>query len=291
MLSNDVIKKIRRIEIATRRILTGSAIGDSRSIVRGPGFEFDQIREYQIGDDVRYIDWNSSSRANSLLVKQYQQERNRTIIIAIDVSASSLFCSGDQLKSDVMAQVAAVFTLAAEYAKDAVSVLLFSDEIELYIPAGSGRQHTRLIMEKLFAYQSKSKKTRIACALDRLMGLGKPDGILFLISDFIDTTLQNNKKILSLVARKYDFVAVRCLDTNEHALPLAGFITVTDSETGQTVLVDLRKQSGAASLFLKNRLQQQEQLFKRNGVALLDIMVDRPFVNDVIKFFRKRMMK
>lgn len=291
MLSNDVTKKIRRIEIATRRILSGSIIGDSRSVVRGSGFEFDQIREYQIGDDVRYIDWNSSSRSNSLLVKQYRQERNRTIILAIDVSASSLFCSGNQLKSDIMAQVAAVLTLTAEYAKDVVTVLLFSDEIELYIPAGSGRQHTRVIMEKLFAYQSKSKKTRIACAFDRLMGLRLPDGILFLISDFIDITLQDSKRILSLVARKYDFIAVRCLDANEYELPSVGFITVVDSETGQTVLVDLRKKSGAASLFLKNRLREQEQLFKRNGVALLDIMADRHFVNDVIKFFRKRMMQ
>src|SRR5579862_8407903 len=144
MLSPEIIKKIRQIEIATRRLLTGSLVGDSRSAVKGEGFEFDQIRDYQMGDDVRAIDWNSSARMDKLLVKQYIQERNRTVILAVDVSASTLFSSDDALKSDIIAQLASVLALVADYGKDTVSLLLFSDEIELFIPAGRGRQHVRL---------------------------------------------------------------------------------------------------------------------------------------------------
>lgn len=290
MVSKEIRKKINQIEISTRRLLSGSLVGDSRSAIKGSGFEFDQIREYQMGDDVRFIDWNSSSRMNNLLVKQYIQERNRTVIIAVDISASTLFSSGDHLKSEVIAHIGSVLSLVADYGKDAVSLLLFSDEIELCIPAGRGLQHTRLIMEQLFSYRAKKTGTRVAAVLDQLVQHPRSDSIVFLISDFIDTRVDDDKKMLSLVAQKYDCIAIRCLDANERSLPSVGFITVRDPETGSEVVLDLRARSTKKITgFLDERLKKQEQLFKKSGISLLDIAIDRPFVGDLIRFFRRRM--
>ena len=130
MISKEAFRKIRQIEISTKRLLNGSLVGDSRSAVKGTGLEFDQIRDYQIGDDVRFIDWNASARTNKFLVKQYIEERNRTVLLAVDVSASTLFSSTNYLKSDLVAQIASVLTLVADYGKDHSSLVLFSDEID-----------------------------------------------------------------------------------------------------------------------------------------------------------------
>ncbi len=289
MVSEEVAKKIREIEIVTRRLFNGSLIGDQRSAIKGSGFEFDQIREYQIGDDVRTIDWKSSARMDTLLVKEYIQERDRVVIIVVDVSASTLFSSGDILKSLIMAELASVLALVADYSRDAVSLLLFSDDIELSIPPGRGIQHVRMIMEKLFTFQSCKQKTNIAVVFDRLLAHARSDSLVLLVSDFIDDSINNSKK-LSVVAQKYDLIAIRCLDRNERALPAVGFVSVQDSETGQEAVLDLRF-SGAykASLFLQNHAQEQAQLFKKNGVELLDIAIEKPFIGELVRFFKQRM--
>lgn len=289
MVSKEVVQKIKEIEIVTRRLLSGSLSGDRRSAIKGSGFEFDQIREYQIGDDVRSIDWKSSARMDSLLVKQYMQERNRVIIIAVDISASTQFSSGERLKSAVIAEVASVLSLVADYGRDAVSLLLFSDEIELFIPSGRGIQHVRMIMERVFTYQAKKKQTRVEVLFDKLLEMARPDSIVLLVSDFIDSAIIESKK-LSIVAKKYDIIAIRCLDSNEHLLPSVGFLTIKDAETGFESELDLRSQSRAGeSTFLRDRLHEQELLLKKNGIALLDIAIDKPFVGELVRFFRRRM--
>src|SRR5665647_3240289 len=146
MISSEILKKIKQIEIYTQRLLTGSLVGDSRSAIKGQGLEFDQLREYQMGDDVRFIDWSSSARMDKLLVKQYIEERNRTVLLAVDVSASTFFSSDQELKNESMAQIASVLALVADYGKDHVGLILFSDEIEEFVPPSAGRMHVRLIM-------------------------------------------------------------------------------------------------------------------------------------------------
>jgi uncharacterized protein (DUF58 family) len=289
MVSEEVAKKIREIEIVTRRLLNGSLIGDQRSAIKGSGFEFDQIREYQIGDDVRTIDWKSSARMDTLLVKEYIQERDRVVIVAVDVSASTVFSSGNTLKSSIIAELASVLALVADYSRDAVSLLLFSDDIELSIPPGRGIQHVRMIMEKLFTFQPRKQKTNIEVVFDRLLAHARSDSIVLLVSDFIDDSINSSKK-LSVVARKYDLIAIRCLDRNERALPAVGFISVQDSETGQETVLDLRF-SGAqkGSSFLQNHAQEQEKLFKKNGIELLDIAIEKPFIGELVRFFKQRM--
>lgn len=288
MLSQEVLKKIRLIEIETRRLLSGSFVGDYSSAKKGSGFEFDQIRDYQFGDDVRFIDWKSSARSNKLLVKQYIEERDRTVILAVDISASGFYSSGKQAKIDILSEVAAVLALVADYGKDKASLMLFTDEVEVFVPAASGKKHVHKIMEQLFSYKAKSKKTDINCVFDMLAKVAKKDVMVFILSDFIADI---NEKKLSLVSRLYDLVAIRCLDKNENRFESVGFVNIEDIETGEKFLLDARNM-GSRSLnkFLGSREYEQSNLFKKFGVDLLDISADKPFVSEMILFFRRRMI-
>lgn len=288
MLSKEVIKKIRQIEITTKRLLSGSFVGDYSSAKKGAGFEFDQIREYQLGDDVRFIDWKASARSNKLLVKQYIEERNRSVILAVDLSASNFYSSCKIVKFNVLSEIAAVLALVADYGKDQASLLLFTDEVEVFIPPGKGRKHIHKIMEKLFSYKPKREKTNINSILDRLARLGRKDAIVFLLSDLIGTF---EEKKLYVVSKMYDLVIVRCLDKNEYKLPNVGFINVQDIETGQTVLLQTaRKQGGRLDSFLAKRIYEQEAIFKKYGIDCVDVSPTKHFIGDVILFFRRRMM-
>jgi uncharacterized protein (DUF58 family) len=289
MVSKEALKKMKQIELATRRFLRGSRGGDQQSAVKGVGFEFDQLREYQIGDDVRAIDWKSSARMDQVLVKQYIQDRNRVVILAVDISASTAFGSEESLKSSIMAEIASVLALVANHSKDAVSLLLFSDEVELFIPLGHGLTHVRTIMEKIFTHQPQRKRTSIEAACNRLLSFNNTDGIVLIISDFIDESILNSKKLL-LVAKKFDTIAVRCLGKNEHALPSVGFLSVVDAETETHSVVDMRSSmTSGVAFFLGNRFNAQKKLLQKSGIDLLEIAVEKPFVDELVRFFQKRM--
>lgn len=285
-ITEDVLRKIKQIEIHTRRLLRSALVGDSRSAIKGSGLDFDQIREYQQGDDVRFIDWNASARMNNVLVKQYIEERSRVVLLAVDISGSADLGSTDTLKHDIMAQVASVIALVTSSGKDRVGLVLFSDDVELYLPPGRGRAHTHTIMEYVFGFKPKSRKTDISAALKKLASLKQRDAVVFIISDFIDSAI--NKSYLSVASRLYDLIAVRCLDPREHALPSIGFLPVQDNETGQSMLVDLRGKQGVHS-FLHDRITAQNKVFKQYGVAILDVENNSSFIGDLIKFFRRRM--
>ncbi len=291
MLSQDLLTKIRHIEIQTRRLLNGALVGDSRSAIKGSGFEFDQIRDYQMGDDIRFIDWKSSLRAGKTLVKQYFEERNRTIVIALDTSSSGLFSSTDITKSEVMAQIASILALVADYGKDTVGLLLFSDTVELFVPPAQGKAHVHTIMQKAFTHPTSRKKTDIAAALHYLAGLPNANATVFLISDCIDQESERLEKLLKLVSKKYDFTVIRCLDTHEERLPDVGMLTLEDPETGQDCVVHIQRGRGRrVQEFLHNRLQWQRSLFRKYKIGHLDVAVHKPFISDLITFFRKRMM-
>jgi uncharacterized protein (DUF58 family) len=287
-ISPDIVQKIKKLEIFTRRLLNGSLVGDSRSAIKGTGFEFDQIRDYAFGDDIRFIDWKASARGNKLLVKQYMEERSRTIFLAVDVSYSSLFGSGQRTKYDRIAELASVLALVAQHGKDRVALLLFSDKIELYIPPGNSLSHVHHVMTNLFSYQAKKSRTDITVALKHLLRLKKKDAIVFLISDFIDDRLDT---YLAQASHFYDMVAVRCLDDNEKSIPPVGFITVQDLETGEMVELDVRHYRGnEVKKFLAARLDEQDRLLKKHGVDLLQICPQKSdYLVDMIRFFIKRM--
>lgn len=283
-LSKEVLQKIKQIEIQTRRLLSGTQIGDYSSAQKGTGLEFDQIREYQMGDDVRFIDWNSSARSNKILVKQYIEERNRTIMLLVDQSASTFYGSGDYLKSEIIAQVVSVLALVADCGKDHIGALFFRDEVTRVIPPKRGLKHVHAIMESAFA-QKVGGTTSLKQALERLSSVQKKDAIVFILSDFFDTGYE---KLLKIVARQHDVIAVRCLDEREEVLPECGFLPVRDSETGQEGMVQTN--SKVVNNFLQEHKKNTVSTLRRCGVELLDIHVDRPFVGDIIRFFRRRMM-
>lgn len=287
-VKNSVSAKIKQLEILTRRLLNGALVGDSRSAIKGSGFEFDQIREYSFGDDIRFIDWKASARNNKLLVKQYIEERSRTVFLAIDVSASSIFGSGVTNKYSRVVELASVLALVAQHGKDHVGLLLFSDTIEEYIPAGSSLQHVHRILDRILSFTPKQSKTNITHALQHLLSIKKSDAIVFLISDFID---ENIDTYLGQAARRYDLIAVRCLDANEKTIPPVGFITLQDVETGDMVELDLRGGHHAdIKRFLAGRIEQQSKLFKRRGVDLVDIAPERDdYIAEMVKLFRRRM--
>ncbi len=287
-ISKEILRKIRHIEIYTRRLLSGSLVGDSRSALKGTGFEFDQIREYQQGDDVRFIDWKASARMDKLLIKQYVEERSRTIFLAVDVSQSSQYSSTEIVKQDLIAKIGSVLALVSHYGKDRVGLILFSDEVEEYIPPGRSLFHVRKIMELLFSYQARNTETRVSSVLEHLLKLKKRDALVFLISDFID---ENVNEYLPQAAAQYDIVAIRCLDNNEKCLPAVGFITIEDLETGEPMLLDMRKkQSGVVEAFLQKRIANQDKIFKKYGVDILDVQLNKhDFVGDIVRFFARRM--
>lgn len=295
MVSPDIMHTIHELEIYTRRLLSGSLVGDSRSALKGSGFEFDQLREYQMGDDIRFIDWNSSSRTNTLMVRQYRQERSRTIILMVDISASTAYASGAKKRSEVIGSIASVLALVAQYGKDEVGLLLFSDRVHTFIPPSRTKLHTRYIMQTIFTQiKQPTGTTNITQALTYVAGLKYKNAILFLISDYIqpcatEQAQREFKTALRIVAKRHDCIAVRCLDQYEKQFPGFGFITMQDSEQDVSYMFDARNAQAVQTL-LADRLAHQDTLFKQCGVDVLSVQSDRPFMADIVRFFARRML-
>lgn len=288
MISNEMLKHIRQLEIQTKRLLRSSLAGQSSSAVKGSGFEFDQIREYQQGDDVRFIDWKSSARAGRFMVRQYIEERRRTIMLLVDVSGSAYFGSQFDNKHHMMSEIAAIIALAADICKDRVGLLLFTDEVELFIPPGSGQHHVRSLIERLFTYRPVHKATSISRALAYLAQLRLKDAVVFLISDFIGSS--PFEKAFAVVAKKYELIAIRTLDKNERHLPNVGLLTLVDVETGQELMVDVRSRTAPFNNFCRERIHDRNKLFSRYGVDLFETTPGQFFIANLIRFFRQRML-
>lgn len=284
-----ILSKIRHIEIYTRRLLAGGIIGNSRSPIKGTGLEFNQMRDYVVGDDIRYIDWNASSRLDRMVVREYVEERNKTILLVVDVSQSMFFGSPQgQTKAECVQQLAGVLALIGAYARDKIGLVMFSTIIEKYVPPRSGISHSRHVMELLFSHQPQGIKTSLSVALDFIAGLKIRNSVVFLLSDFIDDYA---KERFCIVAKKHDLIAVACKDPYEVDLPSVGFLSMVDLETGQRAIVDLRK--GTATQNISSCLKKQTSgLFvslHSSGAHVLNVSTNNSFIDDVVKFFRRRM--
>jgi uncharacterized protein (DUF58 family) len=286
MISSEVRKKIRQIQIKTKRVLNGLMVGDYTTAQKGSGFEFDQIRPYEQGDDVRFIDWKSSARSSKLLFKQYLEERNRNLIICLDVSSSSLFSSTDTLKIDLIGQIAAAIGVIGEYGKDRISLILFSDKVEKFIAPGVGSCHLQKIINSIFNYQIKDgDKTDLNVVLEHIFKLRLDNSVVFLISDFItEKTFERNLKIVS---QKADVIAIRCLDLIEKKIPNLGILNLVDLETGAhlTLKSDVRVEKLQAQF-----IERQNKILKRGKIDLLDLDLNMDFISILVKFFKKRLM-
>lgn len=287
MLSKEILKKISEIEIHTKRILSSTLMGDSRSAQKGSGFEFNQIREYMMGDDVRFIDWRASARSNKILVKEYIEERNRTIMVLLDISQSTIFTSGISTNADIMKQVAAILACVAGYSKDRVGLILYSDIVEKLIPPAMGHTHVHTVLEHIFSHKPHAKKTNGVSAINRLKQMKNRNAAVYIISDCIDDQLD---AALKLASRVYEIVVIRCLDEVERQLPNTGFLPVTDPETGATLILDTRKSKrmGAAG-YLAHRASEQKKSYAKYGIDCLDLVNNENFIGEVVRFFRRRM--
>lgn len=290
MITEEIRQKIKRIKIQTGRVMHTTLSGDYASAFKGTGLEFDQLREYQVGDDVRSIDWNSSAKMNRLMIKQFIEERDRTIILCIDISASSIYGSAGLLRSELIAQVGAALTFIASHHKDKVGVLFFSDVIEEWIPPKRGSMQIGSIIEKIFSIKPRSKKTNAESALRFLIDLKKKNCILFMLSDwFFDTPVF--EKLLRIVAIEYDLIALRFIDEREHAFINIGLIEVEDPETGRIITLDTATKNKSGLLVdqsLKARLIKQKRLFDKYKIDCVDIPLKDDFFGHLTKYFHAR---
>ena len=291
MITSAIRTKIRQIKIYTKRAMQNSIAGDYLSAFKGSGLEFDQLREYQLGDDIRFIDWNSSAKMNKIMVKQFIEERDRTVILAIDVSASSIFSSQQELRKDTMVQVAAALAFIAHENKDKVGILFFSDRIEKWIPPNRGNLHVGKIIEMLFSFKPLGTKTDMTQALRFLVNLKKRNSILFMLSDWIEDETRYSK-ILKVASVEYDFVGVRFVDPCEKSFPDVGFLEVEDPETHQIFMLDTRsRKHDALNAFLPARLSRQKNMFNKYDIDLLDLTIGHSFINPLVTFFHQRIKR
>ena len=283
----EVIRRIRKIHIHSNYLVNDILAGEYESAFRGRGMEFEEVREYQPGDDVRDIDWNVTARMGHPYVKVYREERELTILLLVDVSGSGQFGSGAQLKNELSAELAAVLAYAAVKNNDKVGLIIFSDSIEKFIPPKKGRNHVWRVIREVLEHRPRSRKTDISAALDFLNRITSRRVIAFLISDFIASDYE---KLLRVTNKKHDLIAISIADPRERALPPVGLVELEDAETGETRLIDtgdalFRREFSAAAT---RRTSETRELFRRCSVDHIPLITDQPYINALMKFFRMR---
>jgi uncharacterized protein (DUF58 family) len=287
METSELLKKVRKIEIRTKGLVNQIFSGEYHSVFKGRGMAFSEVREYQFGDDIRLIDWNVSARFNHPFVKIFEEERELTVMLLVDVSGSGEFGTASQLKKDIATELCAVLAFSAIKNNDKVGVILFSDVIEKFIPPKKGRTHILRIIRELLETRTTRRGTSVAEGLRYLTSAIKKRSIAFLISDFIDKGYDDALKI---AARKHDLVALRVFDRRERDLVAAGLLNVVDAETGESLWVDTNDPAVRREYGRWWRAQDEERtkLFRRSGVDAVDIQVDQSYINPLVSFFRTR---
>ncbi|MGB3057787.1 MAG: DUF58 domain-containing protein [Candidatus Omnitrophota bacterium] len=287
MIPKEIIRKIRRIQITTSRKVTDVFAGQYQSVFKGLGIEFDEVREYFPGDDIRSIDWNVTARTGHPYVKKFVEERQLTIMILLDVSLSCRFGTVNSTKSDIAAEICSIIAFSAIQNSDKVGMLTFTDRVEKFIPPRKGVRHVlRVIREALYNTPS-GRKTDINCALEHLNRVTSRRTITFIISDFLTADF---KKMLSITNKRHDVIAVTIKDPAELKLPDAGMVKMHDAETGQPFIVDtsdpvVRRSYEAHSKFLENR---RKELFQSTKVDSIGIRTDRSYIEPLVQFFKMR---
>jgi len=287
MDTKELLKKVRKIEIKTRRLSDSVFGGEYHSTFKGRGMTFSEVRQYQFGDDVRAIDWNVTARYNEPFVKVFEEERELTLMLVVDVSGSEFFGSGQQFKREVLTEIAATLSFSALQNNDKVGLLLFSDQVELFIPPKKGRTHVLRIIRELLEYQPKSKQTYIRVALEFLSGILKKKAIVFLLSDFMDDSYE---KTLRIAAKKHDLTGIRVYDKREVEMPNIGLVPMLDSETQKTQWVN------TASKAVRSQYQKAHQkhvdafetLFRKNGAGTLHCSLEESYVKKLLGYFKAR---
>jgi len=287
MLPKEIIAKIRRIEITTSKLVTDMLAGQYESVFKGRGIEFDEVREYQPGDEIRSIDWNVTARMGRPFIKKYVEERQLTVMVLLDASGSSYFGTAKRLKSELAAEVSAVLAFAATQNKDRVGLIIFTDRIEKFIPPRKGLAHVLRVIREALYFSPKGKGTDIAGALRYLDGVTTRRAVTFVISDFFAKDFKN---ALAIANKRHDCVAITITDPREIELPDAGLVELTDAETGAIFSVDTSKASTRLKYSAKSRqtIEERQRLFASLSMDHIDIRTDKPYIEEFIKFFKTR---
>jgi len=290
MLPPELIRTIRRIEIRTRHLVNDSFAGEYQAIFKGRGMEFDEVRQYQPGDEVRTIDWNVTARMGEPFVKRYVEERELTVMLAFDASASGHFGTAGRLKREIAAELGAVLAFSAISNNDKVGLLAFTDRIELHIPPRKGRRHVLRLIRDLLAFEPTGRGTDVALALDRLNHVLKRRAIIFLISDFLVPIKGGYEQALLVTNRRHDLVAVSLTDPREITWPAVGLVALEDAETGTQLWVD-SGDSDWRKAFARQAAARQaarDAALTRAQVDRIDVTVGQDYVGPLLAFFEMR---
>jgi uncharacterized protein (DUF58 family) len=287
METKELLKKVRQLEIRTRGLVNQVFSGEYHSVFKGRGMEFSEVREYQPGDEIRTIDWNVTARLNHPFVKIFEEERELTVMLLVDMSGSQFFGSRTALKRDIAVELSAILAFSAMKNNDKVGAILFTDEIEQFIPPRKGKTHALRIVRELLSFEPKSRKTSLNAGLQYLNRVQKKRSIVFLLSDFMD---QGYEQALRIAGKRHDLVGIVLLDPRERELPKVGLMTFLDAETGRQQWVDTsdRKVRGAHLAYWNNVHQQRRSMFLKSKLDAVEIRLDQPYMKPLTDFFRRR---
>ncbi|MDQ5930320.1 MAG: hypothetical protein QG594_2108 [Bacteroidota bacterium] len=287
MDTKELLKKVRKIEIKTRRLSDHIFSGEYHTSFKGRGMTFSEVRQYQYGDDIRAIDWNVTARYNEAHVKVFEEERELTMMLMVDISGSESFGSNKQFKKEIITEIAATMAFSATQNNDKIGLILFSDLIELYIPPKKGRSHVLRIIRELIEFEPKSQKTDLAQALKFLSSTQKKKAIVFLMSDFM---VSNYEHTLKIASKKHDITGIRVYDAREEKIPDLGMVEMLDAESGQIVVVN----TSSKTVRLNYEKHYQEQLnyfketFRKSGSGVVNTRVDESYVTKLLGYFKSR---
>ncbi|MBN2543728.1 DUF58 domain-containing protein [bacterium] len=286
-IPKDILRRIRKLDIMTRRWVNDVFSGEYHSVFKGRGMEFAEVREYQVGDDIRAIDWNVTARMGKPYIKIFEEERELTVMLLVDISSSGEFGTVSQMKREIALEICALLAFSAIQNNDKVGLIMFTDIVEKFVPPKKGKTHVLRLLRELLYNQPKDRETNIAEALDYMNRVLTRKGIVFLVSDFI---AEDYKKPLAIASQRHDLVPIIITDPREESFPKVGFIELEDAETGERMLLDssdyqLRKK------FTKNIAEnklKREKIFKSIGLDTIDVYTDKPYIDPLVAFFKQR---
>ena len=287
MIPKEMLKKVRQIQIRTRSVVSDIFAGQYHSVFKGQGMEFQEVREYAPGDEIRSIDWNVTARMGHPFIKKYREERELTVMLLVDVSGSQDFGSGAQFKKDIAAELAAVLAFAAIQNNDRVGLILFTDGIEHYVAPKKGARHVLRVIRDVLYFKPKGRGTAIGPALDYLNRMAHRKTVSFVISDFLDERFE---KSLAVTARRHDLISIVTGDPREFEWPDAGIIEWQDAETGRRFLVDSSDRKTRERLGMQQAARRTDMMTKLRsaGVDVIEVSAGKPYQRELISFFRRR---
>ncbi|WP_413533430.1 DUF58 domain-containing protein [Empedobacter brevis] len=286
MDAKEIIKRVKRIELKSKRKASNLFMGEYQSSFKGRGMIFSEIRPYQYGDDVRNIDWNKTARYSEPYVKVFEEERELTMFLLVDVSNSENFGTRKQIKMETIAELSATLAFSAITYNDKVGLILYSDQVEKFIPPKKGKQHVLRLVREIVSYEPKSKKTDLAVTLETFMNLVRRKSNVFILSDFIDSS--DYEKALRIVAKKHDVTAIRVYDEKEQSFPDIGLVHVQDNETGEIRLIDTssKKLREQYARYYHDLDQRYQSIFKKNHSGAISIRTDEDYVRPLLNYFK-----